>query len=74
MLRKFVILVLLAAAVFVSPAQGAEYCHRHRRHVADCRPRDHLVWHPEWGAYGIWGYGACWRWDFPAGRWVYICY
>ena len=39
-----------------------------------CHHRDHYVWHPEWGAYGLWGYGACWRWDFGTDRWVNICY
>jgi hypothetical protein len=70
MLRKLAIIGALGAAL-AFPAEASAGC-RHRS--SGCPPRDHYVWHPEWGAYGLWGYGACWRWDFRADRWVYICY
>ncbi len=72
MLRKFLVSSALAC-VLVAPAQADVHCRDSRGYMKSCPQRDHLVWHPEWGAYGYWGYGACWRWDFGADRWAYVC-
>ncbi|QGM45620.1 hypothetical protein [Methylocystis heyeri] len=73
MLRRFAVLLAFAGALGVA-TQADAGCRHGRRRVADCRPHDRLVWHPELGAYTYWGWGACWNWDFRKGGWVYICY
>ncbi|MFY9626919.1 MAG: hypothetical protein WAK03_02035 [Methylocystis sp.] len=72
MLRRLAMLCALAAAL-AFPGEASAGC-RYGRYWSACHHRDHYVWHPEWGAYGLWGYGACWRWDFGTDRWVNICY